>query len=202
MKRLLIAIMILAMVFSMAGCSSAAAPANWEVGSYDLPTYGGIIDATYRYVEGAFEGTCDSSSSEDNELTGKMLYYVDDDPTACRFRLFEYGSSEVKISSPDHATLHLKIKGKEYTVGLSDDLSFYSTLYGTTERESFILDDERETVWLEFMSALENGETISCYIVVSDKAEDHFGDGGGDGTKYKFKLNGSGFAEQLALVEQ
>lgn len=214
MKRLLIAIMILAMVFSMAGCSSAAdentpeptaAPSNWEIRSY-VDNYGNETNS--KYVFGEFEGTYDNIASSGNSLTVCTYYSNNFNHPIFKFRLLGGGVTKALYFSSDCISLHLMINNHDYMVELfgdapSGDLVFYPTLKGYMLSEHYdvlILDDEREEVWDEFMKALKNGETISCYIMIGDKAIDHVGIG--DGTKYLFKLDGSGFAEQLALIEQ
>lgn len=214
MKRLLIAIMILAMVFSMAGCSSGsdentpeltAAPSNWEIRSF-VDDYGNETDD--KYVFGKFEGTYDNMTRSGNSLTVYACYSNYFNHPTFRFRLLEGGSSKALHFSSDCISLHLMINDNDYMVELfgdapSGDLVFYPTLSGYMFSEHYdvlIIEDEREEVWDEFMKALKNGETISCYIMIGDKAIDHAGIG--DGNKYLFKLDGSGFAEQLALIEQ
>ena len=105
-------------------------------------------------------------------------------------------------------SLNMKIGDVTYTTELfgtppNGDLIFYPTIEGRSmlEESYYIMSDTREDVWSAFINALNNGETISCYIIIGD-SDDQMNRvlSGVGGTKYSFKIDGQGFAEQVALL--
>ena len=220
MKKALFGILAVIMLVGVMGCSSeeemsaakpsettepTEAPSSWEI-DYYVDDFG---DKTEEgYIVGEFQGTFDNTAGKGNDLLVYLYYNQSSYGSNFAFRLGEYGRSIATYLSSDLMSLNMKIGDVTYTTELfgtppNGDLIFYPTIEGRSmlEESYYIMSDTREDVWSAFINALNNGETISCYIIIGD-SDDQMNRvlSGVGGTKYSFKIDGQGFADQVALL--
>ena len=180
-------------------------PSSWEV-DYYIDDFGDETED--GYVRGEFQGTFDNTAGKGHDLTVYIYYDPSSYDPGVGFRLVEYGRTLATYYSSDLMSLNMKIGDERYTTELfgtppNGDLFFFSTLEGRSllEESYYIMSDTRENVWSAFINALNAGEEISCYIIIGD-GQDQLNNvtSGVGGTKYSFKIDGNGFAEQVALL--
>lgn len=220
MKRMLIGILALIMVLGVVGCSSkptteqatagqtttlpeptgTEAPSSWEI-DYYKDEFGDDTDDSY--LLGTFSGQFSNTATSGSELL-VAVYYAPDTGDMFSFRLLEYGNLKATYMKSDLINLSMKINDEIYGVELSGiapngdialmpqyayaDKTLHSINGGTDRREVFHL----------FLEALRKRETVSCSITIGDIGNITSGVGG---SKYVFKIDGNGFAEQEATAQ-
>ena len=202
MKKVLIWISALIMVLGLAGCSTApteqkntsaptektvetesqtpeptaeptpepvkATPSNWEI-DYYVDDFGD--DTENSYIRGTFFGSFSNTATTGSDLT--VYVYYDPSLDSLCFRLLEYNEAASLIFSDQSVTLKTKINGETSDFPLIVD-----------DRDCYL--DSADVPKLR--DALMAGGTISCAIEV-------LYENGNVDSRYRFDMDGAGFAE-------
>ena len=195
MKRMLAALLILALLFTLCACgdnsttdnssaTNTTDTTNTETDTTLSEEPGGIWvtknyvdefnDPTYRkYISTntLFSGTFSNTATTDSKLNAKILV----DSVQCSIMLYEYGNKQVKSNISDEYKISIKYGYKKTDV------------YGTmnTDRIQIYGTDKSEVI-----QALSSGETVTFYIVKSKSKT----------TTYMFSVESSNFADEYAIT--
>lgn len=187
-----------AMVAFMTACSS------WEI-DYYTDDFGDKTDE--GYLVGKFTGNFSNTAATNADLLA-VVYVMPstlDNSYMIAFRMAEYGSSIATYSKSDLVNLSFKVGSETYNIELMSSApkgDLYLTDHYHYEDDSLASYNktDRKTAYNAFLNALkENPGDISCLITIGN-LNDIMGLSTG-GSTYRFKINGIGFAEKIAELE-
>lgn len=176
---------------------------HWQI-DYFVDEFG---DKTNEgFLIGEFNGTFSNTATNSSDLS--VFVYVMPDSTGknymIAFRLAEYGNHIATYSSYDYINLAFKVNGEKYGVelmGFAPNGDAYLTSHYAYEDETLASYNktDRSTAFYTLFNALkDNSGEVSCLITIGsmDNITSSVG-----GSTYRFKIDGYGFAEQLATLE-
>ena len=211
MKKVLIGIIAIIMILGLVGCSSTPAeetnttkptettpvetenqtpeptpteaPSSWTIAHY-VDDFGDETDEAY--ISGMFSGSFSNTATSNSELTVIVGYdynipevqtNLNPATYSMSFRLLEYNDHKATFSNSDEITLKVKINDKVIEYNLAG-VEPNGDLFVVEKKQNY-----RELPIL--ITALETNECeIPCIIEI-------------DSSKYSFKIDGTGFSEQI-----
>lgn len=158
------------------GTGALAAEAGWAV-DYYVDDFGDPTDEAY--LRGVFSGDFSNTATASSPLT--VVVFYDLDYEAFSFRLLEYDNVPATYIGSEAENIVFKIK-------TADDVISEGTLIGDEPNGDLFLGSGLP-VSNRILPALRKGEDVRCIVELGS-------------SKYNFTMNGAGFPDSLAELEE